>query len=104
VKNPHHSAHFFGDLEALFDSVEWEETFRHNLVGDVDAAVEPDSREFKHETAFCNLESILNACVLASWHRQLKEAYQKSILQQIPLSAFGGVFDPTNQTVGQARS
>jgi phosphoribosylaminoimidazolecarboxamide formyltransferase/IMP cyclohydrolase len=92
-ENPHQSAHFFGDLEALFDQLNGKELSYNNLV-DVDAAVNLIS-EFKGETAFAILKHT-NACgvALAS---TVKEAYQKAFAADTT-SAFGGVLI-TNQTV-----
>lgn len=92
-ENPHQSAHFFGDLEALFDQLNGKELSYNNLV-DVDAAVNLIS-EFKGETAFAILKHT-NACGVAL-APTVKEAYQKAFAADTT-SAFGGVLI-TNQTV-----
>jgi phosphoribosylaminoimidazolecarboxamide formyltransferase/IMP cyclohydrolase len=92
-ENPHQNAHFYGDMEALFDQLNGKELSYNNLV-DVDAAVNLIA-EFKGETAFAILKHT-NACgvALAS---TVKEAYQKAFAADTT-SAFGGVLI-TNQTV-----
>lgn len=92
-ENPHQNAHFYGDMEALFDQLNGKELSYNNLV-DVDAAVNLIA-EFKGETAFAILKHT-NACgvALAS---TVKEAYQKAFAADTT-SAFGGVLI-TNQIV-----
>jgi len=92
-ENPHQSAHFFGDMEALFDQLNGKELSYNNLV-DVDAAVNLIA-EFKGETAFAILKHT-NACGVAL-APTVKEAYQKAFAADTT-SAFGGVL-VTNQTV-----
>jgi phosphoribosylaminoimidazolecarboxamide formyltransferase/IMP cyclohydrolase len=92
-ENPHQSAHFFGDLEALFDQLNGKELSYNNLV-DVDAAVNLIA-EFKGETAFAILKHT-NACGVAL-ALTVKAAYQKAFAADTT-SAFGGVLI-TNQTV-----
>ena len=92
-ENPHQSAHFFGDLEALFDQLNGKELSYNNLV-DVDAAVNLIA-EFKGETAFAILKHT-NACGVAL-APTVKAAYQKAFAADTT-SAFGGVLI-TNQTV-----
>ena len=94
-ENPHQSAFFFGDLEALFDQLNGKELSYNNLV-DVDAAVNLIA-EFKGETAFAILKHT-NACGVAL-APTVKEAYQKAFAADTT-SAFGGVLI-TNQTVDQ---
>ncbi|PZX51344.1 bifunctional phosphoribosylaminoimidazolecarboxamide formyltransferase/IMP cyclohydrolase [Algoriphagus chordae] len=92
-ENPHQNAHFYGNMEDLFDQLNGKELSYNNLV-DVDAAVNLIA-EFKGETAFAILKHT-NACgvALAS---TVKEAYQKAFAADTT-SAFGGVLI-TNQTV-----
>ncbi|MBN3521982.1 bifunctional phosphoribosylaminoimidazolecarboxamide formyltransferase/IMP cyclohydrolase [Algoriphagus lutimaris] len=92
-ENPHQAAHFYGDMEALFDQLNGKELSYNNLV-DVDAAVNLIA-EFKGETAFAILKHT-NACGVAL-APTVKEAYQKAF-QADTISAFGGVL-VTNQTV-----
>ncbi|MBN3584154.1 bifunctional phosphoribosylaminoimidazolecarboxamide formyltransferase/IMP cyclohydrolase [Algoriphagus aestuarii] len=92
-ENPHQAAHFYGDMDALFDQLNGKELSYNNLV-DVDAAVNLIA-EFKGETAFAILKHT-NACGVAL-APTVKEAYQKAF-QADTISAFGGVL-VTNQTV-----
>ncbi|RAI88411.1 bifunctional phosphoribosylaminoimidazolecarboxamide formyltransferase/IMP cyclohydrolase [Algoriphagus yeomjeoni] len=92
-ENPHQNAHFYGDMEALFDQLNGKELSYNNLV-DVDAAVNLIA-EFKGETAFAILKHT-NACGVAL-APTVKEAYQKAF-DADTTSAFGGVLI-TNQTV-----
>lgn len=92
-ENPHQNAHFYGDMEALFDQLNGKELSYNNLV-DVDAAVNLIA-EFKGETAFAILKHT-NACGVAL-ATTVKEAYQKAFAADTT-SAFGGVLI-TNQTV-----
>ncbi|MDG1277876.1 MAG: bifunctional phosphoribosylaminoimidazolecarboxamide formyltransferase/IMP cyclohydrolase [Algoriphagus sp.] len=92
-ENPHQSAHFYGDMDALFDQLNGKELSYNNLV-DVDAAVNLIA-EFKGETAFAILKHT-NACGVAL-APTVKEAYQKAFAADTT-SAFGGVL-VTNQTV-----
>jgi phosphoribosylaminoimidazolecarboxamide formyltransferase / IMP cyclohydrolase len=95
-ENPHQAAHFYGDLEALFDQLNGKELSYNNLV-DVDAAVALIA-EFKGETAFAILKHT-NACGVAI-APSVKEAYQKAF-EADTTSAFGGVL-VTNQNVDLA--
>lgn len=92
-ENPHQAAHFYGDMDALFDQLNGKELSYNNLV-DVDAAVNLIA-EFKDETAFAILKHT-NACGVAL-APTVKEAYQKAF-EADTTSAFGGVL-VTNQTV-----
>ncbi|WP_192349285.1 bifunctional phosphoribosylaminoimidazolecarboxamide formyltransferase/IMP cyclohydrolase [Algoriphagus sp. Y33] len=92
-ENPHQSAHFYGNMEALFDQLNGKELSYNNLV-DVDAAVNLIA-EFKGETAFAILKHT-NACGVAL-APTVKEAYQKAF-DADTTSAFGGVL-VTNQPV-----
>jgi len=95
-ENPHQSAHFYGDLEALFDQLNGKELSYNNLV-DVDAAVALIA-EFQGETAFAILKHT-NACGVAT-ASTVKEAYQKAFAADTT-SAFGGVLI-TNQNMDLA--
>ena len=95
-ENPHQAAHFYGDLESLFDQLNGKELSYNNLV-DVDAAVALIS-EFEGETAFAILKHT-NACGVAT-ASSVKEAYQKAFAADTT-SAFGGVLI-TNQNVDLA--
>lgn len=95
-ENPHQAAHFYGDLEALFEQLNGKELSYNNLV-DIDAAVALIS-EFKGETAFAILKHT-NACGCAT-ASTVKEAYQKAFAADTT-SAFGGVL-VTNQKVDLA--
>jgi phosphoribosylaminoimidazolecarboxamide formyltransferase / IMP cyclohydrolase len=92
-ENPHQAAHFYGDLDALFDQLNGKELSYNNLV-DVDAAVALIA-EFQGETAFAILKHT-NACGVAT-ASTVKEAYQKAFAADTT-SAFGGVLI-TNQNV-----
>lgn len=95
-ENPHQAAHFYGDLEELFDQLNGKELSYNNLV-DVDAAVALIA-EFKGETAFAILKHT-NACGVAIAD-SVKVAYQKAF-EADTTSAFGGVLI-TNQNVDLA--
>jgi len=95
-ENPHQTAHFYGDMEALFDQLNGKELSYNNLV-DVDAAVNLIA-EFKGETAFAILKHT-NACGVAL-APTVKEAYQKAFAADTT-SAFGGVLI-SNQKVDKA--
>ncbi len=92
-ENPHQSAHFYGNLDELFDQLNGKELSYNNLV-DVDAAVALIS-EFEGETAFAILKHT-NACGVAL-APTVKEAYKKAFAADTT-SAFGGVLI-TNQKV-----
>lgn len=95
-ENPHQAAHFYGDLEEMFDQLHGKELSYNNLV-DVDAAVALIA-EFKGETAFAILKHT-NACGCATADT-VKEAYLKAFAADTT-SAFGGVL-VTNQNVDLA--
>ena len=84
-ENPHQSATFYGDLDALFVKLNGKELSYNNLV-DVDACLALLD-EFK-ETAFVIIKHT-NACGVATG-KTVKEAYEKA-LSCDPVSAFGGV-------------
>ncbi|MCH6235596.1 bifunctional phosphoribosylaminoimidazolecarboxamide formyltransferase/IMP cyclohydrolase [Cognataquiflexum rubidum] len=95
-ENPHQAAHFYGDMEALFDQLNGKELSYNNLV-DVDAAVALIA-EFEGETAFAILKHT-NACGVAT-AKTVQEAYKKAF-DADTTSAFGGVLI-TNQNVDLA--
>jgi len=95
-ENPHQAAHFYGDLEDLFDQLNGKELSYNNLV-DIDAAVNLIA-EFEGETAFAILKHT-NACGCAT-ASSVKEAYLKAFAADTT-SAFGGVL-VTNKTVDKA--
>ncbi len=84
-ENPHQSATYYGDLNALFTKLHGKELSYNNLV-DVDACLALLD-EFK-ETAFVIIKHT-NACGVATG-KTVKEAYEKA-LSCDPVSAFGGV-------------
>ncbi len=94
-ENPHQSATFFGDLEALFDKLHGKELSYNNLV-DVDACISLLD-EFD-ETAFVIIKH-MNACGVATG-TTVHEAYVKAFSCD-KTSAFGGVL-ATNKTVDKA--
>lgn len=94
-ENPHQSATFFGDLDALFDKLHGKELSYNNLV-DVDACISLLD-EFG-ETAFVIIKHT-NACGVATAHT-VHEAYKKAFSCDT-ISAFGGVL-ATNGTVDKA--
>jgi phosphoribosylaminoimidazolecarboxamide formyltransferase/IMP cyclohydrolase len=85
-ENPHQSATFFGDLEALFEQLNGKQLSYNNLV-DVDAAVALMA-EFTDKPAFAILKHT-NACGVAVAESP-KQAYLNA-LSCDPVSAFGGV-------------
>ena len=95
-ENPHQAAHFYGDMEALFDQLNGKELSYNNLV-DVDAAVALIA-EFEGETAFAILTHT-KACGVAT-AKTVQEAYKKAF-EADTTSAFGGVLI-TNQNVDLA--
>lgn len=94
-ENPHQTATFYGDIDALFTKLNGKELSYNNLV-DVDACLALLD-EFK-ETAFVIIKHT-NACGVATGS-SVKEAYQKA-LSCDPVSAFGGVL-ACNGEVGKA--
>lgn len=94
-ENPHQSAIFFGDLDALFDKLNGKELSYNNLV-DVDACISLLD-EFS-ETAFVIIKHT-NACGVATGTSVL-EAYKKAFSCDT-ISAFGGVL-ATNVIVDKA--
>jgi phosphoribosylaminoimidazolecarboxamide formyltransferase/IMP cyclohydrolase len=85
-ENPHQSARFFGELDAMFDQLNGKELSYNNLV-DVDAALALLG-EFQDETAFVIVKHT-NACGVAT-AATVKDAYTKAF-EADTLSAFGGI-------------
>ncbi|WP_341226276.1 bifunctional phosphoribosylaminoimidazolecarboxamide formyltransferase/IMP cyclohydrolase [uncultured Arcticibacterium sp.] len=94
-ENPHQSASFHGDLDAMFDQIHGKELSYNNLV-DTDAAVRLID-EFEDLTFVIMKHN--NACGVASAATAV-DAY-KNALSCDPVSAFGGVII-TNTTVDKA--
>ena len=94
-ENPHQSATFYGDLEALFDKLHGKELSYNNLV-DVDACITLLD-EFE-ETSFVIIKHT-NACGVATG-ASVHEAYKNAFACDT-ISAFGGVL-ATNGTVDKA--
>ena len=94
-ENPHQSATFYGDLDAMFDQIHGKELSYNNLV-DTDAAVRLID-EFNDLTFVIMKHN--NACGVASAKTSV-EAY-KNALACDPVSAFGGVII-TNGNVDKA--
>jgi phosphoribosylaminoimidazolecarboxamide formyltransferase / IMP cyclohydrolase len=94
-ENPHQSATFYGDLNALFDKLHGKELSYNNLV-DVDSCISLLD-EFD-ETAFVIIKHT-NACGVAT-APTVHEAYKNAFACDT-ISAFGGVL-ATNGTVDKA--
>ena len=89
-ENPHQSATFYGDLEAMFDKLHGKELSYNNLV-DVDACVgliDEFSADESGSVAYAIIKHT-NACGIAT-APTAKEAYLNALACD-PVSAFGGV-------------
>ncbi|MCC5946694.1 MAG: bifunctional phosphoribosylaminoimidazolecarboxamide formyltransferase/IMP cyclohydrolase [Bernardetiaceae bacterium] len=86
-ENPHQKAHFFGDLEALFEQLNGKALSYNNLV-DIDAAIDLIDEFEPQIPAFAILKHT-NACGIAT-AKNTKEAYLKAFAADT-VSAFGGV-------------
>ncbi|KAB7730457.1 bifunctional phosphoribosylaminoimidazolecarboxamide formyltransferase/IMP cyclohydrolase [Rudanella paleaurantiibacter] len=86
-ENPHQSATFYGDLDAMFDKLHGKELSFNNLV-DVDACIQLID-EFADESAAFAIIKHTNACGVAT-APTAKEAYLNALACD-PVSAFGGV-------------
>lgn len=84
-ENPHQKAHFYGELDEIFDQIHGKEISYNNLL-DIDAAINLIN-DF-NETTFAILKHN-NACGVAS-RSNLTHAW-KAALSGDPISAFGGV-------------
>ncbi len=99
-ENPHQSATFYGDLDAMFDKLHGRELSYNNLV-DVDACVgliDEFATDAPAQVAFAIIKHT-NACGIAT-APTAKEAYLTALACD-PVSAFGGVVI-TNTTVDLA--
>lgn len=95
-ENPHQSAKFYGDLDAMFDKLHGKELSYNNLV-DVDGAVNLIA-EFPEEPTFCVIKHT-NACGLAS-RPTISEAWEAALAGD-PVSAFGGIL-AANRNIDKA--
>lgn len=86
-ENPHQKGYFFGDFDAMFETLHGKEVSYNNLL-DVDAAVNLMS-EFTGEAPTFAILKHNNACGLAQ-RETVKEAYLDALAGD-PTSAFGGV-------------
>ena len=86
-ENPHQSATFHGDLDAIFDKLHGRELSYNNLV-DVDACVSLID-EFEHNGPTFAIIKHTNACGVAT-AATVQEAYLNALACD-PVSAFGGV-------------
>lgn len=86
-ENPHQKGFFFGDFDAMFDTLNGKELSYNNLL-DVDAAVNL-MNEFANEAPTFAILKHNNACGLAQRETVL-QAY-KDALAGDPVSAFGGI-------------
>jgi phosphoribosylaminoimidazolecarboxamide formyltransferase/IMP cyclohydrolase len=86
-ENPHQSATFYGDLNALFEQLHGKELSYNNLV-DVDACLELLD-EFSDDAATFVIVKHTNACGVAT-APTAREAYLNALACD-PVSAFGGV-------------
>jgi len=86
-ENPHQKGFFFGDFDAMFDTLNGKELSYNNLL-DVDAAVNLIA-EFRNDKPTFAILKHNNACGLST-RNTLKEAYLDA-LSSDPTSAFGGI-------------
>lgn len=86
-ENPHQKGFFFGDFEAMFDTLHGKELSYNNLL-DVDAAVNL-MNEFAGEAPTFAILKHNNACGIAQ-RNTVKEAYVDALAGD-PVSAFGGI-------------
>jgi len=86
-ENPHQKGFFFGDFDAMFDTLHGKELSYNNLL-DVDAAVNLMS-EFTGEAPTFAILKHNNACGL-SQRPTVKQAYLDALAGD-PVSAFGGI-------------
>jgi phosphoribosylaminoimidazolecarboxamide formyltransferase/IMP cyclohydrolase len=86
-ENPHQSAQFFGDLDALFDQLQGKALSYNNLL-DVDAAVNLLA-DFSDGVPFFAIFKHTNPCGAATG-KNLKEAWDRALACD-PVSAFGGI-------------
>jgi phosphoribosylaminoimidazolecarboxamide formyltransferase/IMP cyclohydrolase len=86
-ENPHQKGFFFGDFDAMFDTLHGKELSYNNLL-DVDAAVNL-MLEFQGEAPTFAILKHNNACGLAQ-RSTVKQAYLDALAGD-PVSAFGGI-------------
>ena len=86
-ENPHQKGFFFGDFDAMFDTLHGKELSYNNLL-DVDAAVNLMA-EFTGDPPTFAILKHNNACGLAQ-RNSVKEAYVDALAGD-PVSAFGGI-------------
>jgi phosphoribosylaminoimidazolecarboxamide formyltransferase / IMP cyclohydrolase len=86
-ENPHQSATFYGDLDAMFEKIHGKELSYNNLV-DVDACVDLID-EFENNGPTFAIIKHTNACGVAT-ATTAKDAYLNALACD-PVSAFGGV-------------
>jgi phosphoribosylaminoimidazolecarboxamide formyltransferase/IMP cyclohydrolase len=86
-ENPHQKGFFFGNFDAMFDTLHGKELSYNNLL-DVDAAVNLMA-EFKGEAPTFAILKHNNACGLAQ-RPTVKQAYADALAGD-PVSAFGGI-------------
>jgi len=96
-ENPHQKGIFFGDMEAMFDTLHGKALSYNNLL-DVDAAVNLIEEFWDGEPTFIVMKHN-NACGLAT-RSSLSEAYSAALAGD-PVSAFGGVLS-CNRTMDVA--
>jgi len=98
-ENPHQKGFFFGDFDAMFDTLHGKELSYNNLL-DIDAAVNLMS-EFTNELPTFAILKHNNACGLAQ-RSTVKEAYLDALAGD-PISAFGGILI-SNTEIDEASS
>jgi phosphoribosylaminoimidazolecarboxamide formyltransferase/IMP cyclohydrolase len=98
-ENPHQKGFFFGDFDAMFDTLHGKELSYNNLL-DVDAAVNLMSEFYGESPTFAILKHN-NACGLAQ-RSTVKEAYLDALAGD-PVSAFGGILI-SNTEIDEATS
>jgi phosphoribosylaminoimidazolecarboxamide formyltransferase/IMP cyclohydrolase len=86
-ENPHQAAVFFGDLTAMFETLNGKALSYNNLV-DVDAAMRL-IHEFREDAPTFAILKHTNACGVAT-KKTLLEAWQAALASD-PISAFGGI-------------
>ncbi len=86
-ENPHQSAVFYGDIDAIFDRLGGKEISYNNLV-DIDAAV-CLMAEFRNDAPTFAILKHTNACGIAT-RPTILEAWETA-LSSDPISAFGGI-------------
>lgn len=98
-ENPHQKGFFFGDFDAMFDTLHGKELSYNNLL-DVDAAVNLMNEFYGESPTFAILKHN-NACGLAQ-RDTVKDAYLDALAGD-PVSAFGGILI-SNTEIDEATS